>query len=143
MTCELEHKDGAMAQQVERRKDGLPGEGMREPGHRDRPVHNGARPGICWGPQGTLLPREREGGSKEKNQGGQTVKDLLGDVLSMCFVLEARQGWHRVKVISGTMNMGITGSKALQREMARRQGGQQVTANIQRTAGECQEPAGQ
>lgn len=47
-----------MAQQVERWKDGLPGEDMRETGHRERTVHNGARPG--WGPTALFsLGREK------------------------------------------------------------------------------------
>lgn len=49
VTWELEHK-GAMAQQVERWEAGLPGEAMREPGHRDRTMHNGAKLGLCRGP---------------------------------------------------------------------------------------------
>lgn len=90
-----------------------------EPGCRDRTEHNGAVTKISK----DLRQFSSWGRVKQKNWcvwggGCQTVRNSWAMLLSMGFVLQARQGWHRIRGVFGKMNSGSTGRKILERGKA-------------------------
>lgn len=89
--------EGGATTHVERWEDGIPGESKGGARCRDRTEHHGA------------MPRTSQGLSQASS---------WAILSSMGFVLEARQGWHRIRRMFVTMNLDNTRSKIPERGKA-------------------------
>lgn len=90
-----------------------------EPGCRDRTVPSGARPGVCQGPRAAVLQGTERQEAKRRPKRAQSVKlkDPPGDTPGHEICPGGKQGTDRIRVMFGTLNVGSTGSKALERGM--------------------------
>lgn len=88
-----------------------------EPGYRDRTVPSGARPGVYQGPGAAVLQGMERQKAKRRPKQAQSVKlkDLPGDAPEHEICPGGKQGIDRVRIMFGTLNVGSTGSKALER----------------------------